>query len=167
MTRKGFTLIELLAVILIMAILTAVAVPQYKKSLERSRVAEALQMLPSVFDSRDRLITERQYTWPEPVTELPEWADRVTFPKLDIEMRGSLEPGAEPEGHYWRTGNFIYGVFGVPGGTAEQIPYVSAQFTRGTYSGLTLFYNGEDMKCCPSLEQCEELNLPFDPGFCS
>ena len=101
--KKGFTLIELLAAVLIMGILTAVALPQYRRSLERTRVAEALQMLPSIYDARERLVTENGWTWSEG-SHAGTAASNVSSKKLDMEMKGKQGENATT----WVTDNFTY-----------------------------------------------------------
>ena len=52
--KKGFTLIELLVVVLIMGILASVAMPQYFKSVEKSRAAEAIDALEAIASAQER-----------------------------------------------------------------------------------------------------------------
>ncbi len=52
--KKGFTLIELLVVVLILGILAAMAMPQYFKAVERSRMSEAVSLLSNIASAQQR-----------------------------------------------------------------------------------------------------------------
>ena len=52
--KLGFTLMELLAVVLIIATLTSVALPKYRRTVERASSTEALVNLRSLYDSAKR-----------------------------------------------------------------------------------------------------------------
>ena len=90
-SKAAFTLIELLVVVLIIGILAAVAMPQYQKAVEKSRLAEALTTMKYVLQMEEVAYLE----------------DSNNLPDLSrFELSGG-EWGPEDEGFYC-TDHFVY-----------------------------------------------------------
>ena len=72
-SRKGFTLVELAVVIVIIGVLAAFGVPQFLKSVERSKAAEAFNYLSAVRSAQERYLAKEGA-----------YADSATSTNLDI-----------------------------------------------------------------------------------
>ena len=60
-TRRGFTLIELLVVVIIIAILAAIALPQYQKAVIKARATEIQTFIAHVEKAMDLYVLENGY----------------------------------------------------------------------------------------------------------
>lgn len=133
--KKGFTLIEVLAVVLIIGILSAIAMPQYRKSIERTRISEAKQLLPAIYDAQQRHDVEV-----DTVSDVP------SFAKLDINLKGTIGRGSNE----WETANFSYIlpshalVYQTMGTTNAP---VFAMVKEGKFRGTQILYDGENFYC--------------------
>ena len=64
LNKKGFTLMELMVVVIIMAALAGIAYPVYTKSINKSRLAEALSLVEIVREAqlRNRVIKNAYFS---------------------------------------------------------------------------------------------------------
>jgi prepilin-type N-terminal cleavage/methylation domain-containing protein len=62
-SRKGFTLVELAVVIVIIGVLAAFGVPQFLKSVERSKASEAFNYLSAVRSAQERYLAKNGIYW--------------------------------------------------------------------------------------------------------
>ncbi len=135
---KGFTLIELLAAVLILGVLSAIAMPQYRKSIDRARMMEGIQVLPAIYDSYQRWYAEN----PGVPTKNP-----PSFNLVDISLKGHAGPDLvrleEWKSPVWLTPNFAYTV--TPSNLDESNKYggmlVYGVYRKGKYKGQMFLYN--------------------------
>ena len=98
----GFTLIELLVVVLIIGILAAVAVPQYRLAVEKAHFAEAVSQVKALVQAEKvYFLANGEYT--------QNWED------LDISFSGTLDDNVTQSNWYFSLSH-----------VKEQLPYVYA-----------------------------------------
>lgn len=100
--KQGFTLIELLVVIMIVAVLSSVALPQYQKSAEKARAAEAMTMVKSVYTAARAYYTEHQkcpQRFEQLAVEIPFTGTSSYLNYCTGEATNCFNPSARPGDH--------------------------------------------------------------------
>ncbi len=156
--KKGFTLVELLAVVLIIAILTAVGLPQYGRVVQKSRAAEAQSMLRSIYDSSERLANEFGYRSYEKLIAA-KGTSNFGFARLDMFDSSNLPSGCslQNNGQLLSCQKFDYKIS--TGG------YVAAKAKKKPVGVLLLLNRTDlDLYCQGTEDQCDIFGLDVVSG---
>ena len=122
-SKAAFTLIELLVVVLIIGILAAIAVPQYQRAVEKSRMAEAVAIV--------RAIVNAQHVY---YLANATYAD--TLAQLDIDVVG------EEDNNYLGRKKSAYFSYGATAGPQGEYISIARRLDAQGNSQLAPYYFG-------------------------
>ncbi len=154
MNNKGFTLIELLVVVLIIGILAAMAMPQYFKAVERSRMSEAVTLLGNLAQAQQRKYLQiNKYT--------TDYRGLDVAPKgatgADYYTKGEPTTGANGNGFKVTIAGQTY-TAGL--GTADRVNNAAKTGLQYDYT-LTRFYASNDVTCKGNNDNGQSLCADF------
>lgn len=152
MNKKGFTLIELLVVVLIIGILAAMAMPQYFKAVERSRMTEADTLLGSIAQAQRRkfLQVNRFVTDYRALDVSPKDSSGSVY-----YTKGNPTTGANGNGF-----SIVLAGTGFQDGKATATRHSDSGALQYTYT-LSRFYQGDNVTCTGTNTAGQELCADF------
>ena len=85
-SKKAFTLIELLIVVAIIAILAAIAVPNFREAQVRAKVSRAKSDMRSLVTAIEAYRVDTNHYPPDGNERLPTWSKQLPYTKVGAVM---------------------------------------------------------------------------------
>ena len=149
MNKKGFTLMEVLVVVIIVGILSAVAMPQYRKVVEKASFTKAEVMAKALHDSCERMVAE----W-----GVDSWgyidSSARTLTRLDIGDQSLLPAGFTLDGEKIIGAGFTYKL-----SDTGSCDVVITKPAGSAYAGVSIGYNGTSFSCSGNTTACNVYGL--------
>ena len=158
--KKAFTLIELLVVVLIIAILAAIALPQYQKAVEKTKVAPLFSILHTIYQAQQvYFMTHGKYATSFDKLDFniswPHSAPTFYPPGRDTRTNQDWEIGLKSVGTF--SGVYVGRLTGPYAGTGFFLPF-SADDKRIRVGKISCFYNrGEGIRFAGGNTYCTNI----------
>lgn len=155
--KEAFTLIELLVVVLIIGILSAVALPQYQRAVEKARLTEAMTFAENFAKA------QQMYHMSNDTFAPPE--DGAVNSNLDITLPSELKHYTVSSVNVGTNGQGV-GIYLTP--KASSISYklnVEVVFQNGKYKVLRLC-NNTKQGCTAVFGHFPDCTVGYDEGWC-
>ena len=143
--KKGFTLIELLVVVLIIGILSAIALPQYERTVEKARMVEATTNMAIIKRAIEMYLL-----------------NEGKFPSSTVQLQDVLSAtGTELSGGTWSNNKYTTSHFTYEG-TCNSV-LCDASANQGDYC---LFLMKDELSPAWKQQKCYNQNTAFGTKMC-
>ena len=133
MKTRAFTLIEMLVVVLIIGILAGIALPQYRKSVERARLSGVLINIKAIEDSVDRYLLANGFP-----------TQQITFKDFsDIDLSG----GEWVDDYNYKIGELLYSAVCTNQPACEISVFDATNYLKSAYINVDIRDNIRYRQC--------------------